>query len=137
MLTIRKKFVKKLVALLVPLTLALTACVSPQGTDGSSTNVASGAQQLGMAVLKVGIQAKCVSELENNTYWKVGSKLLTDTKKNELQTEVCSCVGEKATTSVTATELLTAALDKTSQATLAAKVVTSTLNACVVDVLKN
>lgn len=126
---------KKLVALLAPLTLALTACVSTTGT--TTGTAASTTNSLAMMAIKVGVQAKCVTELNNNTYWKTGSKLLTETKKQELQTEVCSCVGEKATTSVTATDLVIAAMDKTSQATLISKVVTSTLNACVVDTLKN
>ncbi|WP_122901900.1 hypothetical protein [Acinetobacter sp. B51(2017)] len=128
---------KKLVAVFAPLTLALTACVATDSTSTTATSTTVGAQQLAMAAVKVGVQAKCVTELENNTYWKTGSKLLTDAKKQELQTEVCSCVGEKATTSVTATELLIAAMDKTQQASIASKVVTSTLNACVVETIQN
>lgn len=130
--------VKKLVAVLAPLALALTACVATDTTSTTgTTSTTVGAQQLAMAAVKVGVQAKCVTELENNAYWKTGSKLLTDAKKQELQTEVCSCVGEKATTSVTATDLIIAAMDKTQQASLASKVVTSTLNACVVETLQN
>ncbi|ANF82066.1 hypothetical protein A3K93_07575 [Acinetobacter sp. NCu2D-2] len=126
---------KKLIAVLAPLTLALTACVSTTGTTtGTAANTTN---SLAMMAVKVGVQAKCVTELNNNTYWKTGSKLLTETQKQELQTEVCSCVGEKATTSITAADLVVAAMDKTSQATLISKVVTSTLNACVVDTLKN
>ena len=128
---------KKLVALFAPLTLALTACVATDSTSTTGTSTAVGAQQLAMAAVKVGVQAKCVTELENNAYWKTGSKLLTDAKKQELQTEVCSCVGEKATTSVTATEVLIAAMDKTQQASLASKVVTATLNTCVVETIQN
>lgn len=126
---------KKLIAVLAPLTLALTACVSTTGT--TTGTAATTTNSLAMMAVKVGVQAKCVTELNNNTYWKTGSKLLTETQKQELQTEVCSCVGEKATTSVTAADLVVAAMDKTSQATLISKVVTSTLNACVVDTLKN
>lgn len=130
---------KKLLVALVPLTLALTACVSTTGTtSGTSTGAATTTtSSLAMMAVKVGVQAKCVTELNNNSYWKTGSKLLTESKKTELQTEVCSCVGEKATTSMTATDLVIAAMDKTSQANLASKVVTQTLNACVVDTLKN
>ena len=90
-----------------------------------------------MAAVKVGVQAKCVTEINNNTYWKTASKLMTETQQTELQNEVCSCVAEKATTSVTAADLVIAAMDKTSQATLVTKVVSSTLNACVVETLKN
>ncbi|RKG47034.1 hypothetical protein D9K79_16650 [Acinetobacter cumulans] len=126
---------KKLLAVLAPLVFALTACVTVDGTTGSTT--ANTGNSLAMMAVKVGVQAKCVTEINNNTYWKTGSKLLTESKKQELETEVCSCVGEKATTSVTATDLVVAAMDKTSQATLVNKLVTTTLNACVVEVLKN
>ncbi|RFS29274.1 hypothetical protein D7V64_11915 [Acinetobacter cumulans] len=126
---------KKLLAVLAPLAFALTACATVDGTTGSTT--ANTGNSLAMMAVKVGVQAKCVTEINNNTYWKTGSKLLTESKKQELETEVCSCVGEKATTSVTATDLVVAAMDKTSQATLVNKLVTTTLNACVVEVLKN
>lgn len=131
---------KKLIAALVPMAFALTACVT--GTTGTSstatgTTASSIGSGLAMTAVKVGVQAKCVTELEKNTYWSTASKLLTAEKKSALQTEVCSCVGDKATTSVTAADLVTAALDKSSQATLATRVVSSTLNACVVETLKN
>ncbi|KAB0624861.1 hypothetical protein F7P75_11930 [Acinetobacter gandensis] len=127
---------KKLAAVLAPLTLVLSACAAT-GTTGTGTSAATTTNSLAMMAVKVGVQAKCVTELNNNTYWKTASKVLTETQKSELQTEVCSCVGEKATTSVTATDLVVAAMDKTSQANLAAKIVTNTLNACVVETLKN
>ena len=125
---------KKLLAVLMPLTLALTACAT--GTTGTGTSATPTTGNLAMMAVKVGVQAKCITELNNNSYWKTGSKLLTEAKKQELQTEVCSCVGDKATSSVTAAELVVAAMDKTSQANLATKIVTTTLNACVVDTLK-
>lgn len=125
---------KKLLAVLMPLTLALTACAT--GTTGTGTSTTPTTGNLAMMAVKVGVQAKCITELNNNSYWKTGSKLLTEAKKQELQTEVCSCVGDKATSSVTAAELVVAAMDKTSQANLATKIVTTTLNACVVDTLK-
>lgn len=129
---------KKLIAALVPLTLALTACVTDTTGTTSGTGTASSlGGGLATMAIKVGVQAKCATELNNNTYWKTGSKLLTETQASELQTEVCSCVADKATTTVTAADMVTAALDKTSQASLITRVVTSSLNACVVETLKN
>lgn len=131
------KTVKKLMAALIPMAFALTACVTDT-TGTASTGAATGlGNGLAMTAVKIGVQAKCASEISNNAYWKTGSKLLTETQATELQTEVCSCVADKATTSVTAADLVTAALDKSSQATLASRVVASTLNACVVETLKN
>lgn len=125
---------KKLLALLAPLTLALSACVSTTGTTGNAANTTN---SLAMMAVKVGVQAKCVTELNENAYWTTASRVLTDAKKQELQTEVCSCVGEKATTNLNATDLVIAAMDKTTQATLASKIVAQTLNACVVETFKN
>lgn len=129
---------KKLIAAIAPLALILTACAT--GTTGTATGT-TGTSSLGgglaMTAVKIGVQAKCASEINNNSYWKTGSKLLTESQATELQTEVCSCVADKATSSVTAAELVTAALDKSTQATLATRVVSSTLNACVVETLKN
>lgn len=124
---------KKLLAVLVPMALALTACVTPDGvpTQGTAT-----ATSLASTAIKVGVQAKCVNEINNNSYWKTGSRVLSATKKQELETEVCSCVGENATKNLTAADLVVAAMDRNSQATLVTKLVTSTLNACVVDTLK-
>ena len=113
--------------------LALSACVTADGTPTGATATATG---LAGTALKIGVQAKCVTEINNNAYWKTGSKLLTDAKKQELETQVCGCVADKATTSVTAADLLVAAMDKTSQANIISKVVASTLNTCVVDTLK-
>ena len=131
---------KKLLVVLAPLAMTLTACVAPTGTTtgtttGTSTN--SVANSLAVAAIKVGVQAKCVNELQNNSYWKTASRVLTETQKQSYQTEVCGCVGEKVTTNVTATELVVAAMDKTSQANLISKIVTTSLNACVVEKIKS
>lgn len=125
---------KKLLVLLAPLTLALSACVSTTGTTGGTT--ANATNNLAMMAVRVGIEAKCVTELNNNAYWKTASRVLNDAKKQELQTEVCSCVGDKATTSITTTDLVIAAMDKTTQANLASKIVAQTLNTCVIETFK-
>lgn len=129
---------KKLIAALIPMAFALSACVTDTtGTAATGTTTGLG-NGLAMTAIKIGVQAKCASEINNNTYWKTGSKLLTETQATELQTEVCSCVADKATSSVSAADLVVAAMDnKSSQATLATRVVSSTLNACVVETLKN
>lgn len=127
---------KKLIAALVPMAFVLTACVTDTGTTGTATTASSMGGGLATMAIKIGVQAKCATELNNNSYWKTGSKLLTQSQAAELQTEVCSCVADKATTSVSAADMIVAAMDKTSQATLITRVVTSTLNACVVETLK-
>lgn len=126
---------KKLALILAPMALALSACV----TTGTGTGGVAGAAgaNIATAAVQVAVSAKCAVELNNNTYWKSATRLLTDVKKQELQSEVCGCVGQKATSSVTTTDLIIAAMDKTTQANLATKIVTQTLNACVVETFQN
>ncbi|RKG31077.1 hypothetical protein [Acinetobacter tianfuensis] len=129
---------KKLIALLAPLSLALTACVSTGTATGTGAAAnAPTANSLAVAAIKIGVQAKCVTELQDNKYWTTASRVLTETQKQSYQTEVCGCVGDKVTTSVTAAELVVAAMDKASQANLISKVVTNSLNACVVEKFKS
>lgn len=123
---------KKLLALLAPLTFALTACVAPTATTTPSTT-----NSLAMMAVKVGVQATCVAELDENTYWNTASSVLSETQKQSYETEVCSCVAEKATTNINAADLVIAAMDKTTQVNLASKIVAQTLNACVVETFKN
>ena len=56
----KENIVKKLIAVLAPLALILTACASPSGTTGG-TSTAPTAQQLGTAAMKIAINAKCTS----------------------------------------------------------------------------
>ena len=124
---------KKLLALLAPCAFLLSACA----TDGTATTNASGtAQQLGTAAVKIAVNAKCTTELNNIQAWKTATKLMTDEQKQNIQTEICGCVSDKAPQSVTAVDLATAALDPAARATLATNVVTKTINACVAEAVK-
>lgn len=121
---------KKLLALIAPCTLLLSACA----TDGTATSNPSGsAQQLGVAAVKIAVNAKCTTELNNIQAWKTATKLMTEEQKQDIQTEICGCVSDKAPQSVTAVDLATAALDPAARATLATNVVTKTINACVAE----
>ena len=126
---------KKLIALLLPLTLALTACVSTDSMNGT-TSTQSATQQLGGVALKIAINAKCTTELNNIPAWKTATKLMSSTQKQDIQSEICGCVSEKAPNSVTTIELATAAIDPTARATIVNQVVSETVNACVAEVLR-
>ena len=78
---------KKLIAVLVPLTLALTACVSTNTTTGT-TGMQSTTQQLGNTALKIAINAKCTTELNNTAAWQTATKLMTATQKQNIQSEI-------------------------------------------------
>ena len=126
---------KKLIAVLVPLTLALTACVSTNTTTGT-TGMQPTTQQLGNTALKIAISAKCTTELNNTAAWQTATKLMTATQKQNIQSEICGCVSEKAPQSVTAVDLATAAIDPAARNTIVTNAVTKTINACVAEAVK-
>ncbi len=123
---------KKLIAVLAPLTLALTACVSTNTTTGMQSTT----QQLGNTALKIAINAKCTTELNNTAAWQTATKLMTATQKQNIQSEICGCVSEKAPQSVTAVDLATAAIDPAARNTIVTNAVTKTINACVAEAVK-
>ena len=127
---------KKLIAVLVPLTLALTACVSTNTTTGTA-GMQSTTQQLGNTALKIAINAKCTTELNNTAAWQTATKLMTATQKQNIQSEICGCVSEKAPQSVTAVDLATAAIDPAARNTIVTNAVTKTINACVAEAVNN
>ena len=122
---------KKLIALLAPLAVVLSACAT--GTTGTSSTAGTTTQQLGVAALKIGINAKCTTELNNLPAWQTATKLMTTEQKTNIQTEICGCVSEKAPQSVTAVDLATAAIDPAARATIISNAVTKTINACVAE----
>lgn len=126
---------KKLIALLLPLTLALTACVSTDSMNGT-TSTQSATQQLGGVALKIAINAKCTTELNNIPAWKTATKLMSSTQKQDIQSEICGCVSEKAPQSVTAIDLATAAIDPVARNTIISNAVTKTINACVAEAVR-
>ena len=53
-----------------------------------------------------------------------------------IQSEICGCVSEKAPQSVTAVDLATAAIDPAARNTIVTNAVTKTINACVAEAVK-
>lgn len=123
--------VKKLLAVLAPMALVLSACATMDTTGTNSTP--STTQQLGTAALKIAVNAKCTTELNNLAAWKTATQFMTATQKEEVQSEICGCVSEKAPQSVSAMDLATAALDPAARTTIVTNAVTKTINACVAE----
>lgn len=125
---------KKLMAMLAPLALTLTACATMDSTGTSSAGTTT--QQLGTVALKIAINAKCTTELNNIPAWKTATKLMSSTQKQDIQSEICGCVSEKAPQSVTAVDLATAAIDPVARNTIISNAVTKTINACVAEAVR-
>lgn len=123
---------KKLLLIAAPLVLALSGCVAPNGTSPAATT----SQQLGMAALKIAVNAKCLNEINTLPAWKTATRYMTADQRDNIQTNVCGCVSDKAPNSVTAVELATAAIDPSARATIVNQVVSQTVNACVAETLK-
>ena len=125
---------KKLIAVFAPLALVLSACTTTDSTGGNATP--SMTQTLGNAALKIAINAKCTTELNNLPAWKTATVLMTDTQRTNIQSEICGCVSEKAPESVTAVDLATAAIDLSARVTIVSNAVSKTINACVAEAVK-
>ncbi|PWB13286.1 hypothetical protein DCO44_14865 [Acinetobacter sp. AM] len=123
---------KKRLAALAPVILVLTACA----TTETATTTATTSQQVGMAAIKIAINSKCVTELNNTPAWKTATRLMTAEQKQNIQTDICGCVSEKAPQNVTTLDLATAAIDPAARATIVNQVVSETVNACVSEALK-
>lgn len=131
---------KKLLAVLAPIALALSACTTTTGTTPGTTTGTTTAptatQQLGMTAIKIAINAKCVTELNNIPAWHTATRVMTTTQKQNVQAEICGCVSEKAPQNVTAVDLATAAIDPTARATIVSNAVSRTINACVAEAVR-
>ncbi len=117
---------KKLLAVLAPIALVLSACTTTTGTTTGTTTAPTATQQLGMAAIKIAINAKCVTELNNIPAWHTATRVMTPTQKQNVQAEICGCVSEKAPQNVTAVDLATAAIDPAARATIVSNAVSRT-----------
>ncbi|MGP1790945.1 hypothetical protein ACS260_12920 [Acinetobacter baumannii] len=54
---------KKLMLAVAPVVLALTACATTTGTGTGGASAQTTTQQLGVAALKVAVNAKCITEI--------------------------------------------------------------------------
>ena len=127
---------KKLLAVLAPIALVLSACTTTTGTTTGTTTAPTATQQLGMAAIKIAINAKCVTELNNIPAWHTATRVMTPTQKQNVQAEICGCVIEKAPQNVTAVDLATAAIDPAARATIVSNAVSRTINACVAEAVR-
>jgi hypothetical protein len=121
--------VNKRLAALVPVFLVLTACATTETANTTATTT----QQVGMAAMKIAINAKCTTELNNTPAWKTATQVMTAEQKQSIQTDICGCVSEKAPQNVTTVDLATAALDPAARATIVTNVVTKTIQSCVAE----
>ncbi|MEB3752901.1 hypothetical protein [Acinetobacter sp. MD2(2019)] len=131
---------KKNVFILASLAAILSGCATTDGLGASSTQNAStygsAAEQIGMTAVKVAVNAKCTTELNQLDAWKTISKTLSAEQQQTVQGNICGCVSEKAPSSVTAVDLATAAIDPAARTSIASNAISRTLNQCVTEALK-
>lgn len=117
---------KKLVVLL-PMGLALSACMA----DGTLSPSGTTANNIGMAVFQTAIDQQCRVELNRRTEYKVLTSVLTAQKKQDVENQICGCVGQEAAKNVTVVDIAQAAIDPQARAVLIANTVNNTLSTCV------
>ncbi len=124
---------KKSIYVLAPLALILSACTT-SGIE-QSANTTTTTQQLGAAAIKVAVNAKCNTELNNQPAWQNITKIMTAEQKQAIQADICGCVSDKAPQNITTVDLATAAIDPAARTAIITNAVTKTINACVAEVL--
>lgn len=105
----------------------LTACA----TDSSMNPTATTANNIGMSIFRTAVDQQCRVELNNRNEYKILTSVLTAEKKQDIENQVCGCVGEEAAKNVTLPELAQAAIDPTARATIITNTVSKTLSTCV------
>lgn len=123
---------KKWILVVAPAVLALAGCVAANSNNAAPSMT----QQLGVTALKIAVNAKCLNEVNTLPAWKTATRYMTAQQRDNIQSNVCGCVSEKAPSSVTAVELAAAAIDPSARAVLVNQVVSKTVNACVAEVLQ-
>lgn len=124
---------KKSIYVLASLALILSACTT-SGIE-QSANTTTTTQQLGAAAIKVAVNAKCNTELNNQPAWRNITKVMTAEQKQAVQADICGCVSNKAPQNITTVDLATAAIDPAARTAIITNAVTKTINACVAEVL--
>ena len=130
---------KKNLLILAPFAFLLSACATDgtmNGGMGTASPYGAQAEQLGMTAIKIAVNAKCTTEINQLPAWKMISKTLTSDQQQTIQTNVCGCVSDKAPESVTAVDLATAALDPAARTTIVTNAVSRTIDQCVAEALK-
>ncbi len=131
---------KKIFGAAILAAVAMTGCATSTGTTGATTTAGDAAAigvgtatNVGMAIFQQAVDAKCRTELNNQTIYKTATLVLTSDQKTALENNICGCVSEKAPQNVTAVDLATAAIDPVARTTIVGNVVAKTINACVAE----
>lgn len=116
--------------LLIPaFVVAISGCVA------TPENTAAGVG-FGKVLFKTAVATKCRSELNNNSIWNAAKLVLSTSKQEQIQTNVCGCVSDYAVENVTVNELAVAAIDENSRAQLVSNMVKGSINQCYRQALK-
>ncbi|MFB6348064.1 hypothetical protein [Moraxella marmotae] len=83
------------------------------------------------------VKQTCQTQLANNQYWKAAAATMKTETQAKVVDATCSCVVKKAPEVVNLTEVLNAAINADTRATVAQKIVSHSLKACVTDTLNN
>lgn len=128
---------KKIFGAAILAAVAMTGCATSTGTTGAATTAGDAAAigvgtatNVGMAIFQQAVDAKCRTELNNQTIYKTATLVLTSDQKTALENNICGCVSEKAPQSVTITEVAQAAVSPAARTQVVASAVAKTINAC-------
>ncbi|WP_227431128.1 hypothetical protein [Psychrobacter sp. I-STPA6b] len=110
------------------ITLALSGCASTGNQNaGDAMNTAS---NIGMNVLKVAVDNKCRSEMNQQQVWQIAKVAMTTEQAENIQSRVCGCVSEQAPQHISFADMTNATIDSQYRTQLVARVVAKSLQSC-------
>ena len=110
---------------------SISGCSTTGNTLPNNTDdIVQTTTQLGMNVLKVAIDNKCRSELEQQNAWRIAKIAMSSEQAEAVQSKVCGCVSEQAPQHLSIVDMTNAAIDPQYRTQVVTKVVSQSLQSC-------
>lgn len=85
---------------------------------------------MGSSLLKTVINQQCQTQLQNNSYWKIASMAMSSDRQTQVANNVCGCVTDKASQSVSMSDMATAAINPSARTQIIGTAVARTMQSC-------
>lgn len=82
------------------------------------------------------VELKCKSELNDSKTWKVATFLMSSTKQEKLQKNICGCVSKHAMDDMTAKDVIKATISDEAKDKLVSEAVKNSLKGCATQFVK-
>ena len=107
------------------------------GGTSSSNSTGGAATAIGKSLIQNYAHNQCSVELNKRQEWRLVALAVTAEKQQQWEDQICGCVSEEATNSVTVTDLVQAATNQSARTGIVANAVTKTVTSCLNRFVKN